>query len=228
MNEPASLPVLVDLTQESDDDDDAELARYGPPVISLLDSSDDDAEDQKPRARSREQRPRKRARRPQNQEIFADARRPQKLLEQELAHLQEQLAHVTDHSSIEWQIGQAQIQQLQTQLAATKHNAAQDIFHSHNARRDDWSVDFHGLYVAEAVSKFHEIILPVLPVQRQVAIITGRGRHSQNGTSALRAALQSCIEQTPEFRQGKMMHEVDRKNPGRLWVRWTVAPSPAK
>jgi len=77
-------------------------------------------------------------------------------------------------------------------------NAAKDIFERVNSKgikniivneKEVFCVDFHGLFVDEAKGIFHEFILPLLDVAKQIMIITGRGMHSQNGKSILKEAV---------------------------------------
>mmetsp|Transcript_18145 Transcript_18145/g.39620 ORF Transcript_18145/g.39620 Transcript_18145/m.39620 type:complete len:401 (-) Transcript_18145:1198-2400(-) len=161
-------------------------------------------------------------------EHFNDARRPEQLLREEITHLRRQLCCIPDRRSEAWMICQQQINELQSQLHSSRKNAAEDIFNRNNSAgsmgKEDPDgrlvIDFHGLYVKDAKEKYEEMVLPVLPVQRDVAIITGKGRHSYNGRSALRDGLLGHIQNSAECREGKVRCSVDPRNGGRLIIKW--------
>lgn len=166
-------------------------------------------------------------------EHFEDARRPEKLLQEEILHLRGQLCRIPSGHGEEWTVCQQQLQELQSQLDTTRKNAAEDIFNRNNSAggmgRVDADgrvcIDFHGLYVKDAVKKYEEMVLPILPVQMECAIVTGQGKHSGNGKSALRDGLMQYIHRSDQVRQGQIQCRVDTTNQGRLLVRWVTKGS---
>jgi hypothetical protein len=74
--------------------------------------------------------------------------------------------------------------------------------------------------VRDAVDAFETMVLPVLPVQTRVAIITGKGRHSKGGRSALRDGLMEHIRRSAQCQERKIDCRVDPKNEGILLVDW--------
>jgi hypothetical protein len=176
------------------------------------------------------------------EEIYVDARRPEQRLQKELEHLYAQLrsiggAHINrndrrhQYDSAVYEartVCRNEIDQVKEQLKTAQRNAAQDIFNRNNsaggmgnmdANNGHLSIDFHGLYVKEAIVKFEEIVMPILPVQREVVIITGKGNHSRNGKSKLRDGLVAHIRRTDEFKRKEMECEVNPSNRGQLIVR---------
>jgi hypothetical protein len=81
------------------------------------------------------------------------------------------------------------------------------------------SVEFHGMYVKEAIMKLIEIVMPILPVQREVVIIMGKGNHSENCNSKLRDSLVAYIEQTDDFKRKHIRYEINPSNTGELIVK---------
>ena len=163
-------------------------------------------------------------------EHFKDARRPEKILKEEIEHLQDQLRKICrDKQRLEWQICKQQIDELQAELDLTRKNAAQDIYNRNNSDGHKGivntfgklEVDFHGFYVKEAIDRFEDMIAPILPVQKEICIVTGRGRHSNNGKSVLRAGLLQHIQKrASEFSEGKLDCYVDKKNRGVINLRY--------
>lgn len=161
-------------------------------------------------------------------EHFDDARRPEQLLRQEIFHLRGQLRSISNRQSEKYKICQNQIDELETQLQKTRKNAAEDIYNRNNSAGTmgqvdgdgQLTVDYHGLYVKDATEKYDSMVLPVLPVQRNIAIITGKGRHSVNGRSALRDGLLDHVRQSTEYQEKKIHCQIDPKNEGKLLVKW--------
>jgi hypothetical protein len=174
------------------------------------------------------------------EENYVNARRPEQRLKKELDHLYDQLRAIGTHNTNDRRhdvstadheartICRAEIIRVKKQLKTAQQNAAQDIFNRNNsaggmgnmdANNGNLSIDFHGLYVKEAIVKFGEIVLPILPVQREVVIITGKGNHSRNRKSKLQDGLIAHIRQTDEFKREKMEYNVNPSNSGQLIVR---------
>jgi len=150
---------------------------------------------------------------------FADARRPEKLLWEELTHLRSQLPSCPDLEART--ICLQQLASLQDRLEICKNNAARDIYNRNNSAGSMGSdagelvVDFHSLYVKEALAKFVELVHPVLPVQKRIVVITGRGRHSLKGKSILRDALMAHVDTLPD-----VTHRPYPGNSGKLLLTW--------
>uniref|UniRef100_A0A7S0C1X0 Smr domain-containing protein n=2 Tax=Proboscia inermis TaxID=420281 RepID=A0A7S0C1X0_9STRA len=81
-------------------------------------------------------------------------------------------------------------------------------------------VDFHGLYLKEAILKFNEVVLPILPVQEKIIVITGRGLHNKNGRSVLRDGLLAHINTKSTSKIGCIQCKIDPRNQGALNVTW--------
>jgi len=117
---------------------------------------------------------------------------------------------------------------MKSQLKTTRKNAAEDIFNRNNSAGNMGKVDahgrlcidFHGLYVRDAIEKYKDMVLPILPVQMECAIITGRGKHALNGRSVLRDGLIEHIHHSVEARSGKIKSEIDKRNKGIIVLRW--------
>ena len=161
------------------------------------------------------------------QEHFEDARRPEQMLQRELSNLYDQLRSVADRHSEEYRVCRQQIEETEAQLHAARRNAAEDIYNRNNSAErmgrvgadGRLTVDYHGLYKRDAIAAYEEMVLPILPAQTRVAIITGKGRHS-DGKSALRDGLMEHIRQSAQYRERKIQCRVDPKNGGILLVDW--------
>lgn len=162
------------------------------------------------------------------QEHFEDARRPEEMLQRELSNLYDQLRSVADRHSEEYRVCRQQIEETEAQLHAARRNAAEDIYNRNNSAErmgrvgadGRLTVDYHGLYKRDAIAAYEEMVLPILPAQTRVAIITGKGRHSKGGKSALRDGLMEHIRQSAQYRERKIQCRVDPKNGGILLVDW--------
>jgi len=162
------------------------------------------------------------------QEHFEDARRPEQMLQRELSNLYDQLRSVADRHSEEYRVCRQQIEETEAQLHAARRNAAEDIYNRNNSAErmgrvgadGRLTVDYHGLYKRDAIAAYEEMVLPILPAQTRVAIITGKGRHSKDGKSALRDGLMEHIRQSAQYRERKIQCRVDPKNGGILLVDW--------
>eukprot|EP00547_Thalassionema_nitzschioides_P005699 CAMPEP_0194217802 /NCGR_PEP_ID=MMETSP0156-20130528/22281_1 /TAXON_ID=33649 /ORGANISM="Thalassionema nitzschioides, Strain L26-B" /LENGTH=294 /DNA_ID=CAMNT_0038946939 /DNA_START=112 /DNA_END=993 /DNA_ORIENTATION=- len=157
--------------------------------------------------------------------IYEDARRPEKLLRKQLAHLYEQRKSIKQCSD-EWEICEEEIRKTERDLALTEESAARDIYNRnniaggmgkvHDMNNGKLVVDFHGLRVKEAIDKFEEMIIPVLPVQKEVYVVTGRGKHSKTGKSVLKLGLIDHIREKYKNGQGSIKWENHPSNPGMI------------
>ena len=82
------------------------------------------------------------------------------------------------------------------------------------------TVDYHGLYVKDAIDAYEAMVVPVLPVQTRVAIITGKGLHSKGGRSTLRDGLMEHIRRSALYQEKMIECRVCPKNEGILLVDW--------
>jgi hypothetical protein len=166
------------------------------------------------------------------QEIYDQARKPILALEQEFREIQERLDFIFDHNSVEWKEAMTERGKIIKQLDKARKNASSDIFERMNSSGNlgvlidadqesdssamgHFKVDFHGLHPSEAIKKIDEIILPVLHVMEYVEIVTGKGKHSVNGSSILFKSVTDFFKKIPgiEFR-------IPRGNSGMIIVRY--------
>lgn len=166
------------------------------------------------------------------QEIYDQARKPILALEQEFREIQERLDFIFDHNSVEWKEAMTERGKIIKQLDKARKNASSDIFERMNSSGNlgvlidadqesdssamgHFKVDFHGLHPSEAIKKIDEIILPVLHVMEYVEIVTGKGKHSINGSSILFKSVTDFFKKIPgiEFR-------IPRGNSGMIIVRY--------
>jgi hypothetical protein len=182
---------------------------------------------------------------------FELARRPERRLTSELTELYRQQRKLRAGSD-EYTICCDQIVQLQREHTVAQQNAANDIFHQNNNSTPSMgrltaayqhqhtkstgmllSIDLHGLYVKEAIAKFYDIVLPILPVHRTMQLITGRGIHSRRSnrhhrhatTQTMKATLRDklLIHLRQSFREDKVRSTIDPRNAGALLVHWVDA-----
>ena len=161
-------------------------------------------------------------------EHFDDARRPEQILRKELSNLWDQLRSITDRRSEEYRVCRQQIDEVEAQLHQARKNAAEDIYNRNNSAErmgrvgadGRLTVDYHGLYVKDAIEAYETMVLPVLPVQTRVAIITGKGLHSKGGKSTLRDGLMEHIRRSAQCQEKKIECRVCPKNEGILLVDW--------
>ena len=144
-----------------------------------------------------------------------------------MLYLRGQLRSIPNRKSDEYRVCQQQIDALEMQLSDARKNAAEDVYNRnnsagnmgfYNAENDEVTVDFHGLYLRDAIEKYRDIVLPTLPVQSKFAIITGKGKHSESGKSVLRDGLIDYIRRSAEAKS--IDCEIDPKNSGRVLLRW--------
>jgi DNA-nicking Smr family endonuclease len=83
---------------------------------------------------------------------------------------------------------------IEKRLPLLEKQAAKEIFVKMNFTKDmgPSKFDFHGLHVNEAKQIARENIAPRLngAIDEQITIVTGRGRHSRNGKSEVKEAVQ--------------------------------------
>jgi len=123
------------------------------------------------------------------------------------------------------------IRDLQNDLVMTRKNAAQDIYHCNNSADPTMgtqlnyyanriTIDFHGLHLGEAIEKLRDMVIPILPVQKEVWVITGRGKHSKQQRSTLKLGLMHYIEHMEKPKKGWIQHMKHLSNPGIMIVKW--------
>lgn len=134
----------------------------------------------------------------QKQEYFDLARAPVRKLAKEYQQIKQELSFILDYESEEWKSKYKQLEETKKQLNIARKNAANDIFERMNStirmgsqteENSSVFVDFHGLYVQEAIEKCADFVLPMLPVLKKIVLITGYGLHSKNGEANLKEAL---------------------------------------
>ena len=158
---------------------------------------------------------------------FADARRLERGLRRELGKLRPRAERGSGRRLEE----EEEERELRARIEAARGRAADEIYWRNNSAGDMGmedcegraQVDFHGLYLREAIQRYEDTVLPVLPVQRQCAIITGRGAHSGKKGGVLREGLMEHIRSSVEFREGKLKCGSDSCQ-GRLLIRYTNNP----
>jgi hypothetical protein len=148
------------------------------------------------------------------QEIYDQARKPILALEQEFREIQDRLDFIYDHNSVEWKETMKELYEKIKQLDKARMNASSDIFERMNSSGNlgmlidadqesdssamgHFKVDFHGLHPSEAINKINEIILPVLYVMEYIEIVTGKGKHSINGSSILFKSVTDYLKKIP-------------------------------
>jgi len=154
---------------------------------------------------------------------YDDARRPQENLYKDLKHLIEQRKILIRGGDVELHnVCQGEINRIRDEINIARKNAREDIFHANNSAGgmgiqieqgdiNDGSrinIDLHGQYVEDAKILFDEKVMPVLPVQKRVGVVTGRGKHSRTakGQSKLRTGLVDHIRRLEEYRNGRMRY----------------------
>lgn len=148
----------------------------------------------------------------QKQQVYLEARRPV------LARRRSLQKAITEGET------QEVLEQLTEQLKRADENAAADIFAQLNTRglrmgervgndgREEIWQDFHGLHVDEVKAKLAELLDDVLPAVGTLVVITGRGAHSQNGSSRLKRS----VEKEVFRRQASVEYLPVPQNPGAL------------
>lgn len=160
----------------------------------------------------------------QKNNIYVDARRPVQVMRNELKQLIAKRNRIFDYESKERVTVDAKIKDTEERLSVAQHAASQDIFQRINrsgsmgrqsSDSDEICIDFHGLHVNEAVAKFEGDVLAVLPALRKIRVITGRGKHSEGGSSAIKNKLVTIID-----RDDRLWREPVANNPGAIRVMW--------
>lgn len=168
--------------------------------------------------------------------IYNDARRPVKLLQQQILEIQSEISVCGyEVDSNEWIDAQDQKQRLQEQLAHAQQNARDSVYslvnYNQNCIADSTTrqafdrdgiplVDLHGLHVKEALEVFDATVKPVLESLKTMTLITGWGKHSRNGKGVLQEAVKEYIESSDNMKWVPVSG-----NPGRLRVCWTKEQS---
>jgi DNA-directed RNA polymerase subunit M/transcription elongation factor TFIIS len=158
--------------------------------------------------------------------IYDEARKPVEVLRQQLDQARAQLRTIYDDESTEWRVCYERILEIRRNLIHAEENARHTIYERINSaggmgismEDQDISQDFHGLHVTEAITMFDHQVKPVLPVVRRMILITGWGRHSDNGTSVVQQALKDHID-SEENRSLMRWHMID-DNMGAIKVTW--------
>ena len=162
---------------------------------------------------------------------YDDARRPQENLYKDLNHLIGQRKILIRGGDVELHnVCQGEINRIRGEINIARKNAREDIFHANNSaggmgiqidQGDDYdydydgstttsriNIDLHGQYVEDAKILFDEKVMPVLPVQKRIGVVTGRGKHSKTakGQSKLRTGLVDHIRRMEDYRSGRMRY----------------------
>jgi DNA-nicking Smr family endonuclease len=133
----------------------------------------------------------------EKQKIFEEARAPVNHLLAELEHIRTSLKQEKSHKKEK--LLTLKHKDLYNKWKLAMKNATKDIYERVNSRQlksgvnsmNEFCVDFHGLYVYEAKEIFNEFILPLLDEAKKIMIITGRGKHCENGKSILKKSIQT-------------------------------------
>eukprot|EP00797_Seminavis_robusta_P005599 Sro136_g064270.2 (368) ;mRNA; r:101763-102866 len=162
----------------------------------------------------------------QKEEIYQTARRPVLILQEKVHRLVEE--HRTTFDAAKLKELNATITQVRNQLAFSRVEAREQIYTRMNEVGNMGAessleggsslipVDYHGMHVGEMLSKFQELVKPILPVVKEVMIITGRGLHSANNEGKLKKALIRHIDNKEDDIRWERVEE----NPGALKVLW--------
>jgi hypothetical protein len=160
---------------------------------------------------------------------YDDARRPQENLYKDLNHLIGQRKILIRGGDVELHnVCQGEINRIRDEISIARKNAREDIFHANNSaggmgiqidQGNDYdydgstttsriNIDLHGQYVEDAKILFDEKVMPVLPVQKRIGVVTGRGKHSKTakGQSKLRTGLVDHIRRMEDYRSGRMRY----------------------
>ena len=80
-------------------------------------------------------------------------------------------------------------------------------------------LDYHSLRRRDALRKFDELVVPILPVIGNIHIITGKGKHSPGGVAVIREALKDHIDHHEQNSEQKRFGwEPFQNNPGIIRV----------
>jgi hypothetical protein len=128
----------------------------------------------------------------EKQEIIDKARKKERSLWEQLGNVRRQLDNTLDVQSAEGRSLRVRLNRLKVQVREEAAKARDLIFRQIN-EVDSMATefegvgggcikfDFHGLYVADAVQKVEEMVLPLLNTIGRIMLITGRGLHSRVG-----------------------------------------------
>ena len=155
----------------------------------------------------------------EKQKIFEVARAPANRLLTELEHIRTCLKQ--EKSEKKEKFLTLKHKDLYDKWKLAIRNATRDIYERVNSRQLDESdantinefcVDFHGLYVYEAKEMFTEFVLPLLDDAKRIMIITGRGKHCENGKSILKESIETY------FTSINIRFENVRNNSGAIYI----------
>lgn len=157
---------------------------------------------------------------------FQEARRPVFRLEREIDSLKYQLTKITPRTE-EYRICLDQITRVKQDLQKAGEDAANSVYYSNNSAGnmglDDGqtlSIDFHGLYIKEAIQRYQEMVLPILPVQKSINLIVGKGWHSKGKRGVLATGLVEHICRSVEFTGKKVDYCINPHNHGVVHLQW--------
>jgi DNA-nicking Smr family endonuclease len=113
-----------------------------------------------------------------------------------------ELDELLDLGSVQGRTLRQRLNLLHEQVWVAADRAADEIFRQTNStssmatetQGQRVQLDLHGLYVAEALQKVEEMVLPVLPVVGFM-LITGRGLHSSRSSRAEGDEVHSVLKQ---------------------------------
>ncbi|KAI8902275.1 hypothetical protein BC833DRAFT_427021 [Globomyces pollinis-pini] len=138
----------------------------------------------------------------ENQEIFNSARKQVWLLQDKEKSLREELDESIDRSDdakskyVRTRLNTVikELESAREQARLTIHQKIHSVG-SMGVESFDGTIlfDFHCLTPIDAKKNFREFIAPILPAVKKVVIITGKGLHSESGTSILRQHLKNYI-----------------------------------
>mmetsp|Transcript_320 Transcript_320/g.723 ORF Transcript_320/g.723 Transcript_320/m.723 type:complete len:1098 (-) Transcript_320:219-3512(-) len=161
----------------------------------------------------------------QKQKIYEEARKAVDELRDEAHKLHWKMDAARDLESKEYKRMKKRLGHLQNKLIpfATK-NAVEYIWEQMNSAGKmgvedacgEIEIDFHALHVHEAIERFKEQVLPILPAVSSVLLVVGRGSHSDGGMAKLKPALKRHIDNG----NSKMRYSNVEGNAGMMRVRW--------
>lgn len=111
-----------------------------------------------------------------------------------------------------------QLQQYLEQAEDYNKRAAEYVFVQNNADSEADEIDLHGLYVKEAKWILQKRISEAMRQnQRQLKVIVGKGKHSQNGVAKLKPAIDEMCSESG------LRHHIDQHNTGVMVIDLSTA-----
>ncbi|KAJ1430416.1 hypothetical protein B484DRAFT_448919 [Ochromonadaceae sp. CCMP2298] len=163
----------------------------------------------------------------QKQRIVARAREREKYLWEQLTQVRGELDELLDLGSAQGRTLRQRLNMLYEQVRDEAASAADEIFRQTNEVRSmatetqgQCVLDLHGLYVAEALQKVQEVVLPVLPVVGFM-LITGRGLHSSRAEGQVHSVLKAAVGEY--LQQRGLAVEPVPTNDGAIYVLCTTS-----